>query len=194
MKKVLFLFCLLVSSFTFGQNSNTSIELGDVIFYGVDFSSAKVYGAAETPEQFKKMYKDMNLLFLSEAKKYDVAKHFNINVAKVELSVVNEINKQVNPSDIISNTTNYTFDANTIATKIKMLPLKDQKGTGLVIVAELLNKPANLGTYQIVYFDIESRKVISSCILSGKARGFGLRNYWAGSVYNILKTTSPCSK
>ena len=83
MKKVLFLFCLLVSSFTFGQNSNTSIELGDVIFYGVDFSSAKVYGAAETPEQFKKMYKDMNLLFLSEAKKYDVAKHFNINVAKV---------------------------------------------------------------------------------------------------------------
>lgn len=194
MKKVLFLFCLLVSSFAFGQNSNSSKVLGEVYFYGVDFSSARVYGAAETPEQFKKMYTDLNLLFISEAKKYDVAKHLNIDVAKVDLTAVNEVNKQVNPSEIISNTTNYAFDGNTIEAKIKMLPIKDQKGTGLVIVAELLNKAASQGTYQYVYFDIESRKIISSCVLSGKAGGFGLRNFWAASIYKTLKTTSPCSK
>jgi len=39
----------------------------------------------------------------------------------------------------------------------------------------------------LIAFDIATRKILSKREVSGKAGGFGLRNYWAGSVYNIIK-------
>ena len=35
--------------------------------------------------------------------------------------------------------------------------------------------------------DTETKEIIEEWITDGKARGFGLRNYWAGSVYSALK-------
>ena len=35
--------------------------------------------------------------------------------------------------------------------------------------------------------DISEKEIIEEWITDGKARGFGLRNYWAGSVYSALK-------
>ena len=39
----------------------------------------------------------------------------------------------------------------------------------------------------MVFFDIKSRNIVSSFKLTGAASGFGLRNYWAGSVYDAMK-------
>ena len=33
----------------------------------------------------------------------------------------------------------------------------------------------------------ETKEIIEEWITDGKARGFGLRNYWAGSIYSALK-------
>ena len=41
--------------------------------------------------------------------------------------------------------------------------------------------------YDLVVFDIASREVIMHKMVAGEARGFGLRNYWAGSIYDIIK-------
>ena len=71
MKKILLLFGLLVSSFAFGQNNKELKEIKNVNFYGVDFSLAKVYGAAETSEQFKKAFDGINFLFISEEYIFD---------------------------------------------------------------------------------------------------------------------------
>ena len=35
--------------------------------------------------------------------------------------------------------------------------------------------------------DTETKEIIEEWITDGKARGFGLRNYWAGSIYSALK-------
>ena len=36
-------------------------------------------------------------------------------------------------------------------------------------------------------FDPATQEVILQMDMAGKPGGFGLRNYWAGSVYNALK-------
>ena len=33
----------------------------------------------------------------------------------------------------------------------------------------------------------KQKEIIEEWITDGKARGFGLRNYWAGSIYSALK-------
>ena len=39
----------------------------------------------------------------------------------------------------------------------------------------------------VVFFNTETKEIIEEWITDGKARGFGLRNYWAGSIYSALK-------
>ena len=60
-------------------------------------------------------------------------------------------------------------------------------GLGLCMIMQTLDKPGELGTFVFVLFDIDSRKVISHWTLSGTPAGFGVRNYWAHSVYEALE-------
>ena len=72
MKKLFTLLFLATSMICFGQNKNFLKEVESINFYGVDYSAAKVFGAAETPAQFKVAFDGINRLFITEAKKYDV--------------------------------------------------------------------------------------------------------------------------
>ena len=64
---------------------------------------------------------------------------------------------------------------------------EDMKGIGLVFIAESYSKPNVQGAYYVTFFDMETRKVLYTERMLGKPSGFGLRNYWAGSYYNVLK-------
>ena len=80
MKKLFTLLFLATSMICFGQNKNFLKEVESINFYGVDYSAAKVFGAAETPAQFKVAFDGINRLFITEAKKYDVSKNGNVPV------------------------------------------------------------------------------------------------------------------
>ena len=58
---------------------------------------------------------------------------------------------------------------------------------GLVLIATTLDKGNGIGYYTAVLFDPATQEVILQMDMAGKPGGFGLRNYWAGSVYNALK-------
>ena len=66
---------------------------------------------------------------------------------------------------------------------MKALPLKEAEGTRLIFVAKPLNKGRNQGIYHIVFFDVASREILDTWRATGKARGFGLCSYRAGSIY-----------
>ena len=82
----------------------------------------------------------------------------------------------------------YTLDEKQIEEVIKTLPiLSQEEKTGLIMIAMLLNKADARATYQIVFFNTKTREILYSAPTNGKARGFGLRNYWAGSVHSAMK-------
>ena len=41
----------------------------------------------------------------------------------------------------------------------------------------------------LLFFDIATRDILQKREVKGYAEGFGLRNYWARTVYNIIKRT-----
>lgn len=187
MKKSILLLFLTVSLACFAQKSSIPAGIEAIKFYGIDYSMAKVYGASESPAQFKVAFDAINLLFITEAKKYDIEKFLGIAVTEVSLDAVNEVNNKINLSDLITTNKNYTLNDSEIAQAIKALPIKQEPGAGMVIITSLLNKVENYGYYQIVFFNTDTKEIIATIPAGGKARGFGLRNYWAGSIYQVLK-------
>ncbi|NDV65504.1 hypothetical protein [Bacteroides sp. 224] len=184
MRKLILLFFVAVSMVSYGQNN----KIQDVTFYGIDFSMTKVYGADETPGQFIQAFHGINRLFLSEPKKYDVCKFLRVDIIGMDLDPVEKLNDKMDVSDLIQNGYGgYVLTDDQIEQEIKKLPIEKTTGTGLVFIAEVLNKASNRGHYKVVYFDLATRDVLEIIDARGVARGFGLRNYWAGSVYNMMK-------
>lgn len=188
MKHLLVLLFMASSLFCFGQGKKELKNPSPVIFYGVDFSQVKAFGAEETGEQFKQAFGRINDLFIVEAKKYDVGKILKTDVTETSLDAVNEVNKAINAEELITTEQMYSLDEAQIAKAIKALPvMSDEEKTGLVLLAILLDKADKKGTYQIVFFNTKTKEIISNKSVSGNAGGFGLRNYWAASVRNAIK-------
>ena len=111
----------------FGQNKDALKDISSVTFYGIDFTRAKVYGAKEGPMQFKYTFDDINKLFITEPKKYDIGKRLGVNVEVTSLEAVNDANKTINPDEIMTTNSGYTLDEKQIEEVIKTLPILSQE-------------------------------------------------------------------
>lgn len=186
MKKLLFsLFLIAICSINgFAQTS--------VIFYGVDYSFVKVRGADESDAAFVQAFERINSLFISQGEKFDVAKYMRQPIAKQEFDATQKAMNEAFEAASINSHTLLTNDANydcrkQIDAQVAGYEIPQSEGTGVVIVANMLDKSKDRGSYYFVTFDIASRKVTTCILAEGKPGGFGLRNYWANSLYLALK-------
>jgi hypothetical protein len=159
----------------------------EVNYYGVDFSKTRTFGAAETGQDFALAFERINLLIIGEWSKYNPAARLRKKIYIQDISVTQNRNSEIDPDEIATTTLKYALTDADIAEMVKKYDIKESEGTGLVFIGELLNKQTATGVFSIVYFDIASRDVLYRRTLGGAANGFGLRNYWAGSLYRILE-------
>lgn len=157
------------------------------VFYGVDFSMARVFGASESAGDFIDAFNRINELFVNEAKKYDPKKAFRSKDMTMSLTMVRTMADNINKRRLKLDHNNYQPSAKEIEQRVKTYRLGEKDGTGAIIIAALLDKPHEVATYHSVVFDIRSRKIISTKVITGKPGGFGLRNYWAGSLHHAMK-------
>lgn len=188
MKKVLcFAFLLIASAFAFGQGKETNVkDVQNITFYGVDFSISKAYGVANPPSELKRAYASINVLFITESKKYNIASCFKKDEVTNNLDMVNKLNEDMNESSMISNSKKPVISPEQLAAHVKNYKTEG-KGVGLVFVAECLDKQFEIGYFHVVFFDEATGKILFTKAASAKAAGFGLRNYWASSIYKIMK-------
>ena len=62
-----------------------------------------------------------------------------------------------------------------------------KKGVGVFFLAESLNKNTREGCFHFIAMDMKTKELLIHERLLGKPKGFGLRNYWAGSIYSVIK-------
>lgn len=190
--KVKFLIATLFSIVTltcFAKGGKQDVSVVDsYVFYGVNFSKCHTFGWGQNPEQTLGALSEINGLFISEMDKYNIRKFLKKNVDNmdVDVSVKQTLNRDPKTLETYNETERLSVD--TIKNVIKGLELKENKGYGLMIFADFLNKKKQVGIYQYVFFDIASREIVETWEATGEAGGFGFRNYWAKSVYNTLKT------
>ena len=182
MKKLFFALVALLCTATVSAQSPTN----KYFVYGVDFTHAKVFGADESVNDFAEAFANINYLLINEYDKYDFSRMLG---RKYEIDIEPML-KHSAACDYnglkIMKTSYEEYKSEDI---IRTYTLPQSQGIGVVLVAKLLNKPMAQATYDVVVFDIATRTVISKKEVTGEARGFGLRNYWANSVYKILRST-----
>lgn len=168
------------------KKSSPIAKVSTINFYGVDYTKCRAAGLEGTPEQISKALTNINDLFVTEAKKYDVAKMTKKKVGVVDTKVAAAMCENMNADSLLIQSTGNKLSSEVVESTIKNLNLKETKGTGLLLIGEYLNKSKSEGSYRVVFFDIESRSIIAQWEATGKAGGFGLRNFWAKSVYLVM--------
>lgn len=167
--------------------SSISVAVGNdrVYFYGVDFTEARAYAVTESPAKFATAFDGINVLLIQEPDKYDFS---NVVGALTEtvLAPVMQKNSECSFSSLI--TTVRAVEPFDYAGAVADYDLPQTEGCGLIIFARLLDKAGQTAVYDVVLFDIATREVLGYKQCATRAGGFGLRNYWANSVYGLTKT------
>jgi hypothetical protein len=199
MKKLAVLF-LLVAQLTFAQQASDIFKSTDVQYtwLGIDYSHVKLIGdfteiqaaGEKTAVEIKKNYfPAWNQLVLNEPKKYDVAGMLRKEKMEYDIEMINEINQKA-PVEEMESTRSPVYLKEDIEKFVSEYKPKQKNGIGILLVAESLNKAKVEAYYHFVALDLKTNKVLIHDRLRGQPGGFGLRNYWAGSIYSVIKDIS----
>lgn len=168
--------------------ANTSTPL---TYLGVDFSQAKIQGEAATPTEIKEKFEPINSVIITEAKKYDVTGSFKRSTAVTNYTdAVNKVNEDANvtqmKTDNVSDLGKLTPED--ISKHVKAYNLSGKSGIGLVFIVDGMSKTNKEATMYATLINMSTKKVLLTEKLTGKAQGFGFRNYWAYTIYKVLHT------
>ena len=195
--KTRIIFIMLLAAFAFSQNSRSQSTRSDIFdapeitWFGLDFSMVRLIGpdGFTDPRAIKEIYfMDMNNLIRLEPEKYDLKKVFYKNQVPIDLSVIKVRNQLPDVEEmVVASGTVYNLEEKTIRDMVKAYVPETQTGVGVVFIMESFNKEEEKGHIWVTFFDIATREVLLMDKMSGAAGGFGWRNYWARTYYNVLK-------
>lgn len=161
-----------------------------VTYLGVDFTQARVIGEAVTDanEIRDRFFSSINNVIVGEPKKYDLAATFRAQVTS-DVDAVKKRNAAINTETIKSgNTADFNrLKPADIDKLVKGFDFGGKKGIGLLFVMDGMSKAEAAANVYVTLVDMSSKKVLLTDKVKGKAGGFGFRNYWARTIYEVLK-------
>lgn len=186
-------FCLIITYSSYGQDAReffTSLE-ADVEFVGLDFSQAKMVGlrTKHVPDKIGTNYfKAWNDLLIKEHRKYDVNRAFMKRSMDYNFEIVHALNKKLKPTDLLTDLSPQSFSTKKLQQIVNCYDIKAMKSQyGLSFIVHSLNQFREKSYVYIVVFNVSTGKILFSAQVSGNVGGFGFRNYWARTIYNILE-------
>lgn len=170
------------------EKINLYEDVYNLDFYGIDFSLTKVLGANETEAQFATAFEGINTLLVNERNKYNLEKFFYKDDVALHLKhLKGSYDKIASKDDLKVSDDDYTIDTQTLKKQVQSYSVDSKYEIGAVLIAELLNKSDGYAKYYLIFFNNKSKDIIATYPMTCKIGGFGLRNYWARSVYEALK-------
>ncbi len=176
----------------FSQDMSEIFQTEKATWFGLDYSEAYFIGSEgfTNPSDIKDRYfNSWNLLIKNEYDKYNLGKFFKKSKVEFSLENVTKRNQDLNIYDrvIDDNSKMLHLDKDKVQEMINKYEFSDdQEGLGIVFIVESYSKTAVIANYFVTFFDIKTKKVLLTERMEGKPGGFGIRNYWAKSYYNVL--------
>jgi hypothetical protein len=159
-------------------------------YLGVDFTQARVIGEAvtEANDMRDRFFPSINNVIIGESKKYDIAGAFHTQVTS-DLEVVKKRNATISIEKIKSeNSADFSrLKPADIDKLVKSYDFSGKKGIGLLFVMDGMSKGEQAANVYVTLVDMNSKKVLLTEKMEGKAGGFGFRNYWVRTIYEVLK-------
>ena len=199
MSRFILSFCLVaLSNITFSQSTKTLSDVlnaSSITWTGIDFTDVALIETIErdgfnNPEKIRDYYfEEWNDMIFKEPDKYSLNNFFGKDQVDVEFEETIKANKEIKIQSAIH-----------IGRKDKPSPLRTQDelqaiidkynyegltGIGATFIITEMNKEKSETIGYIVFIDFDTKKIIYSHKLVGGARGFGFRNYWLRSFYEM---------
>ena len=163
----------------------------NVTWLGIDFTDVKVIGHTDMDleDLATRQFQGINELVLAEPKKFDLPKAFHKESVASDLSLVKAKNKGISDSQIKSDNDAdlARFSNATIDKMVKSYDFGSKKGIGVIFFMEGMSKKKERSYIWVTFIDMGSKKVLYTERMEEKVGGFGLRNYYAKSIYEALE-------
>ncbi len=185
MKKYLFsLLILAVTTISIAQESHKVFSSPTVIWYGIDFTKAKMIGLTDdSPNkiitEYFKAWNDITI-------ETDFAKMCQKDAAYKD---PNGIIKQnlARESSTLRGTEEVELTKEEIEARVKEIPVGQKKtGLAMVFIVESFNKTAEKATVHVTFFDIATRNVLWTKKMTGKPSGGAAKAAWSAALKDIL--------
>lgn len=183
-KHLLSMLALVAVMFSTAQESHKVFSSKTIIWYGVDFTQAKVIGLPdESPTkiigEYFKAWNDVTI-------DIDLAKVFQKDAAyKDPNGVLNQ--SKAREASTLRGTEDVDLTADQLAARVKEIPVGQKKdGLAVVFIVQSINKTADAAIVHVTFFDVATRKILWTKKMSGKPSGGNAKSAWAGAVKDIL--------
>jgi len=197
MKKLFLTLLLLTISVKFITAQDLKSVLLDpyypIDFIGLDFSNSKLIGyqgdyepAYDVVIRFIPEWNDM---FYTQQEKFDVARFLKKYVVHYSTENMISVNDKIDPSELITNSRLEVqqFTSIQLEKMVENYDFEFKNDVALVFIINSLNKKEKQNKLHAVFFNANSREILLSTPLVTGPEGFGFRNYWIGSIHNVLK-------
>ena len=192
MKRILFIIIVSLSVQSLSaQSSFSEIKKNHSwVWLGLDFSNTKLLGREgfNDPKKIIDHYFiAWNQLIFDEGEKYDVKKAFKLKQMYTDNSYFDAINSTVKLNELFVDRS-YSLSESDINNIVEEYNFSNIKQTiALVFIVERLDKAKEQAVFWVTLINSRTKEIILTERMIGKPGGFGFRNYWAGSIYDIIK-------
>lgn len=167
----------------------------ELVFYGLDFTNTAFVGSRHKTEADRfngDMLQAMNNQIVWEGRKFNFAKPLKKRSFERDIEMVRANNASV----LVTGEGNCPRDMSMTETQLHLNGYnpKAQEGIGLIIFPQCLNYEESEGKFQFVLFDIKTKAVLHSSLLSGRPGGIGWKGYWMNSLHDALGKYKPLTK
>lgn len=192
MKRIIFIIILSLSVQSLSAQSSFSEikKKHSWVWLGLDFSNTKLLGREgfNDPKKIIDHYFiAWNQLIFDEGEKYDVKKAFKLKQMYTDDSYFDAINSTVKLNELFVDRS-YSLSESDINNIVEEYNFSNIKQTiALVFIVERLDKAKEQAVFWVTLINSRTKEIILTERMIGKPGGFGFRNYWAGSIYDIIK-------
>ncbi len=160
-----------------------------VTWIGLDFSEARFVPSidfAEVEGNTRAALLKWNNLMEQEPDKFNMGKALDITRCVTNTSFVKDLNEAVTAEKLLAREP-YTLDKAKIPGMVNAYKTTGD-GVGVVLIVSTFDKTQGIADYYVTFFNMKTHDLLYTEMLTETPLGFGMRNYWAHSVYTLLKT------
>ena len=162
----------------------------EVAWIGIDFSRAMfTKNGFEMPQEaIIHFFNDLNLLIISDQKKYDIRQSFRKPVMHYDLSLVTKKNKSVKiASHLVDNISVFhQFSEEDLLQYVSTFEIPVQSRFALTLVVESLDRNSKTGSLWVVLLDTQTRQVVLCEKFLKSPSGLTNSSFWARVFYNLF--------
>jgi len=172
------------------ESPEAPVKPDEIVWFGIDYSYVKFIGTrgqfVELDKIREEYFRSWNELIMVEREKYDLNKAFLVPKITYDMDASIYRSQQRDMSDIVQ-TGPWSIGKVDVESVVRERVDVSTKKVGAMFVMETLNKMQEVSTMWLAVFKVDTGEILYMERYTGAVGGFGFRNYYARSYYNVIR-------